>query len=157
MNSLMRFFAMLSLSISIFFGCAKPTYLNQHEDDNVQNFQNEAQATCTKTFDQSKYCLIWKWEVQPTETEMASIVFKIYRLSLYDQTPIEINLADNPEVVLWMPSMGHGSSSTEVEKLETGTYRAVKLSFFMPGEWQIKFQLKSDNVVQDEAIVDFTL
>jgi hypothetical protein len=63
----------------------------------------------------------------------------------------------SPSVVLWMPSMGHGSSPVTVTRLDIGTYLANEVFFIMPGEWQIKFQLKRADEVIDEAIVDIVL
>ncbi len=62
------------------------------------------------------------------------------------------------KVVLFMPSMGHGAPATKIEKLAQGTYRVNKASFFMPGDWEVRVQLRGDtNLVYDQASVALTV
>ena len=68
-----------------------------------------------------------------------------------------IEIEDKVSVVLWMPSMGHGSTPTVVQRLDVGTYRASEVFFIMPGEWDLKFQLKTGSEVTDEALVQIVL
>lgn len=83
-------------------------------------------------------------------------MFKFYRLNTYDSSSVEIDAASVPEAVLWMPSMGHGSTPTAVTRLDVGTYRASNVFFIMPGEWEIKFQVKDGVTLKDEAVVSLT-
>ena len=88
---------------------------------------------------------------------MGSLVFRTYRANNYDRSPVMTDPALAPAVVLWMPEMGHGSSPTSISHLDTGTYRASDVFFVMPGHWQIKFQLKNGNTVEDELVVSITI
>jgi hypothetical protein len=61
-------------------------------------------------------------------------------------SPTAIN--DNVEVVLWMPSMGHGSAPTQVEQaLDAngnpilGTLNVRKVYFIMSGDWEVRVTL----------------
>lgn len=49
------------------------------------------------------------------------------------------------KVVLFMPSMGHGSAPTFVEPARdaSGAYRVSRLYFTMPGAWEVRVVLKS--------------
>ena len=144
--------------IHLFFSCAQPKYIQKTDDTNSAPSYQKNKADCNVQLKNSKLCLSWLWELKPTETEMGSFVFKIYKLNNYDQTAIMMENGDKVEVVLWMPSMGHGSSPTTVEKLDVGTYRTHDVFFTMPGEWQIKFQFKNlNNELTDEAIVDIQI
>lgn len=84
---------------------------------------------------------------------MGNLIFKTYRLNLLDQTPIEVDLFATPQVVLWMPSMGHGSTPTQTAWADQGTYRTTNVFFTMPGDWEIRFQVKNGSEVVDETRV----
>lgn len=99
---------------------------------------------------------MWQWELMPTSTQVGSIIFKVVRANALDDSPMPVDLNSTPALVLWMPSMGHGSSPTTVEQVDTGSFRAKNVFFIMPGEWEIKFQIKEGNTVQDEAVVTLT-
>ena len=148
--------AVWRFSIFIAFGCAQPKYVNADQSGTPQLAGKENKALCQNQFQNSGYCLDWSWENKPTSSEMGSFVFKVYHLNAFDQTPIEVDLASAPQVVLWMPAMGHGSSPTKVDRLDTGTYRVSNVFFVMPGEWEMKFQVKDGASVLDEAIIQFT-
>lgn len=52
-------------------------------------------------------------------------------------------------VTLWMPSMGHGSAPTKIERLldsqgkaVKGTYLVSNMYFVMPGDWDIRVSVK---------------
>ena len=51
------------------------------------------------------------------------------------------------KIVLWMPSMGHGSSPVTVEKMgqEPGVYTAKDIFFSMGGIWDVRFVLTYNN------------
>jgi YtkA-like len=53
-------------------------------------------------------------------------------------------------IVPWMPTMGHGSSAIPVVQPEGGgVYVARDVSLFMPGTWQLRTNLTTD----DDAVV----
>lgn len=60
-------------------------------------------------------------------------------------------------VMLWMPSMGHGSVPVKIKKIADGEYEISDVQFIMPGKWEIKFQLKDGNQVFDETVVSLTI
>ncbi|MBN8542499.1 MAG: FixH family protein [Deltaproteobacteria bacterium] len=60
----------------------------------------------------------------------------------------ETELTDNVDVVLWMPSMGHGSAPTQVERavdangnILTGVFNVRNVFFIMGGEWEVRVTL----------------
>ncbi len=55
-------------------------------------------------------------------------------------------------VQLWMPSMGHGSSPVRPVLKEEGVYSAPRVFFLMPGDWDIRVQLKKGRSVVEQAI-----
>lgn len=142
----------LTLVAILISGCAEPKYVNAVSDNNSQNTgQEAATGVCETAFSSSGLCLVWYWEVKPTSQASGSLIFKTYRLNILDQTPVEIDLAQIPQVILWMPSMGHGSTPTATTRIDIGTYRASNVFFVMPGEWEIRFQVKTGNEIKDAA------
>lgn len=102
-------------------------------------------------------CLVWYWENKPTSRQPGTLIFKLYRLNAFDQTPMPMDPKFPPEVILWMPSMGHGSVPTQTQRLDMGTYRASNVFFIMPGEWEIRFQTKENNIVIDGVTVAISI
>ncbi len=56
------------------------------------------------------------------------------------------------EVVLWMPSMGHGSAPTKIDPVANdqgqavpGAYLVSRMYFVMPGDWDIRVNLTHRN------------
>lgn len=146
----MRFIIFTSLAI-LLFGCAQPKYINVVSDSGQQNMGEEASDACLQQFTKSNLCLVWKWENKPTSQSYGSFIFKTYRLNLLDQTPLEVDLIAQPEVILWMPSMGHGSTPTITTRVDVGSYRVTNVFFTMPGEWELRLQVKNGTEVLDEA------
>jgi hypothetical protein len=53
--------------------------------------------------------------------------------------------------------MGHGSRPTKTEKSSEGRYRTSNIFFVMPGEWEIRFQLKENKETIDEFKLKTTI
>lgn len=143
----------LALLVTGLFGCAKPRYETAQPTSSGNTSQIQKVTDCEIRFQNSSYCLLWQWEKNPTSAQVGSLIFKVVRANALDDSPIPVDLTSVPALALWMPSMGHGSSPTSVEKIDTGSYRAKNVFFIMPGEWELKFQLKDGNTVQDETVV----
>lgn len=153
-----RFFYIATLLLLC--SCAEPKYESPSSPQNGNlglGSQEQKASDCQVRFKASGYCLAWKWEELPTTTKAGSLVFKVYRGNAYDDTPVETDFLVLPSLVLWMPSMGHGSSPTTLTKLDIGTYRVTNVFFIMPGEWEMQFQVKDGANLLDEAIVPITL
>lgn len=115
-----------------------------------------AAPACEIQFSVSGLCVEWQWEQSPTASQPGSLQFRIYQLA-NDGTETAPDLSLLPAVVLWMPSMGHGSTPVAVEKVTGSEYRGSNVFFIMPGAWEIKFQFKNGDVVEDEAVVALTI
>ena len=133
--------------------CAQPKYVHDSTVSNQTSYAQESKADCQISFVNSKLCLTWFWEKKPTSTQMGSFIFKTYRLNVLDQTPIEVDLVSTPQVILWMPSMGHGSTPTQTTRIDQGTYRTSNVFFIMPGDWEIRFHVKNGTELVDEASI----
>lgn len=153
--------ALIAVALLFVTACAQPKYettgkTNPSGTDDPSN-RDQKVSDCEIKFRSSHYCLSWKWEKVPTSKDFGSLVFKVYRGNIYDDTPVLADLPSQPSVMLWMQSMGHGSSPTNVSRLDIGTYRAANVFFIMPGDWEFHFQVKDGANVLDEAVVNITI
>lgn len=140
----------------VFAGCAQAKYEQVGNALPTNTSQSEKVTFCKSRFLNSGYCLLWHWEKKPTSSQAGSLIFKIVRANALDDSPVPVDQNWLPILVLWMPSMGHGSTPTSVQRVDVGSYRATNVFFIMPGEWELKFQLKDANKVHDEVAVDLT-
>lgn len=142
-------FALLLATLPV--ACANPRYADEAEATR----QPARQGGCDARFRTGGQCVAIEWEKIPTDEEAGSFLFRLSR-DLPDGGREPVDLAPL-KVVLWMPSMGHGSSPTTVQRLGPGSYRASSVFFSMPGEWEIRFQLREGQNVVDQAIVPYSL
>lgn len=155
---LMTVTATFALAIGA-LGCAKANYQSAPAADSGEKGRS---APCELKFAKSGDCVEITWKEKPTETKAGAFVFKISHATTSDQSAVPMDPETAASVVLWMPAMGHGSTPVTVTKLEDGadpaaSFLASEVRFIMPGEWQIKFQIKQANEVIDEAVLDYTL
>lgn len=137
--------SIICVSILALTNCARPKYVEETTSNQPPIAKIEGAAECSNQFSESKYCLSWYWENKPTSKQSGSLIFKVYRLNQFDKTAVPVDFKQTPDVVLWMPSMGHGSAPTQTTRLDVGTYRASNVFFIMPGDWEIRFSVKDEN------------
>ncbi len=135
----------------LFVACAQPRYENIIADTNSSNPTSEKFSDCNLRFKKLDYCVVWAWEQKPVGRGTGALIFKILRANLLDQSSMPAEIKD-AAVVLWMPSMDHGSTRVKVNKVDTGSFRATNVRFVMDGEWEIQFQIKDGNKVEDTAV-----
>lgn len=131
------------------FSCAKPNYV----DDQTQKIERVTQ-NCKLIFKKENLCIEMDWESFPTESEFGSFL-----LRFTDVNDRDLLISPDHElgIILWMPSMGHGSSPVTLREIEEGIYRASDVFFIMSGAWDIRFQLKDGERIVEEAIQKITL
>ncbi len=147
-------YPLLLLAITFLSACAKPNYLSASGPGG--GTQEQKLSTCQAHF-ASGHCAAFDWETAPGGGGVASFLFKTFRINAGDGSPLEVDFAGAVEVVLWMPSMGHGSSPVTVVQLDVGTYRASNVFFIMKGDWEIRIQVKDGNEIKDQAIIPISL
>lgn len=84
----------------------------------------------------------------------------IMNLRLFDlRTGMEKDFEGEVQVVLWMPSMNHGSAPTSVEpvrdvsgKVLLGQYLVRQIYFTMGGDWEVRVLLKNHLGIEMKAI-----
>jgi hypothetical protein len=117
--------------------CAKPRYV-----DGVNSTINNIGIACEIYFKTEDLCLSTKWEIMPSENSFGKMTFSFYH---QDDSSLFFSPNNQPSILLWMPSMGHGSSPVTISFIEEGLYQASEIFFIMPGAWEIRFQLKDGN------------
>jgi hypothetical protein len=67
-------------------------------------------------------------------------------------------------VVLWMPSMNHGSAPTQIQRavdqqgnIIPGTFDVRNMYFLMPGDWEVRFTLKNENISDEIQVWAFSI
>lgn len=104
-------------------------------------------APCEMFFKTENLCLEQKWEVQPTKNTVGKM-----SLTFKDPQGRIISPVNNPFVLLWMSSMGHGSTPVTINQIEDGIYSVTNVKFIMGGPWEIHYQLKDGKTVVEEII-----
>lgn len=130
-------------------------------------FGNQAQAVaevqkCDLSFKKTGICGQIVWTKKPEKVEMPTEKdFSEFNLILSKKTPIK-DLT--PKVILFMPSMGHGSRPTQVTRSQEGAeaaaqevYKVTQVYFTMPGEWEIQVELLHGKKRVDRAVFKYEL
>ncbi|MBL7687617.1 MAG: FixH family protein [Bdellovibrionaceae bacterium] len=130
----------LLIGFFLFCACARPVYLENPTGQTNAGAQEKSKCTT---------CVQMLWEQRPTETTFGSFIFSF--VDSDTRASIVPPKADSIKVVLWMPSMGHGSSPVTVEKLSDGVFRASRVFFSMGGDWDVRFQLFTNGEKTDET------
>lgn len=80
------------------------------------------------------------------------------------QTHQVTEVTDQVKVALWMPSMGHGSSPTRVERavdadgnVVPGTFTVRNVFFIMAGEWEVRVTLTNASGNKETKSFEVTL
>lgn len=133
--------------------CAEPQYVSEAVSPQSVDKAGSGVYNCEAQFKNFDGCVTWAWEKEPNSKEYGRMQVKIFRPNRLDGSSLLIEPDAELDLILWMPSMGHGSVPTRTEKVDIGSYRIHNLFFVMPGEWEMKFQLKREGKLVDEALV----
>lgn len=146
----------IGFALAFLVACAEPKYIKEAPSDVISEWTTDdsgAGKDCQIFFERSKHCLDWAWVTVPTEKDMGSLIFKVHRPNQLDGSPVVVDVGTDVRVILWMPSMAHGSVPTQVEQKDLGSFIVHNVFFIMPGDWEIRFHIYKDNKVVDEAVV----
>jgi hypothetical protein len=130
--------------------CAEPKYAQPKPA--MTEKQNS--LSCDVRF-QNDVCGHLQWVTEPTTDDFGSFLLQVFNGNPTDGSDVLTDLKGELSVILWMPSMGHGSSPVTVSKVDVGTYKINKVFFSMKGEWEIRFILKLNNEINEQFIYNF--
>lgn len=149
-------------------GCARPKYQGAEPVPSPTPAQDGAKdgepvkkpgadpvAECKLKLDALKLCVDLKWEKKPSSTKEEGIA--ILKFFEEKDSATLITPEGDPQFVLFMPSMGHGSKPTAVVKQNDKSYRVEKIFFIMEGEWEIHIKVTRGKTTSDEVVVKFSL
>jgi hypothetical protein len=108
-----------------------------------------ANAPCAMHFKTEDLCLTVNWEAGPARNVRGSAILTFTDSKDTDRMVVPKHA---PFIMLWMPSMNHGSTPVTMTDLGGGRYRASNVSFIMGGPWDIRYQLKNGPKVVEELI-----
>ena len=128
-----------------------PLFSHYNADDMNPGGNKVATVSCPLSFSKSKLCGSIEWVTGPSEEE------SVFTLKFWDSNEGSskgpyLDPAHRVFVQLWMTSMGHGSSPVAIQKTTQGIYAVTKVFFIMPGEWDVRVQLKDGNVVFEQTV-----
>jgi hypothetical protein len=116
--------------------------------------EKQNSLSCDVRF-QNDVCGHLQWVTEPTTDDFGSFLLQVFNGNPTDGSDVLTDLKGELSVILWMPSMGHGSSPVTVSKVDVGTYKINKVFFSMKGEWEIRFILKLNNEINEQFIYNF--
>lgn len=128
--------------------CARPDYLTESDLTPVAK---------THTLPRQHLYFSMEWSQGPRTPEVSEFILRFWP---ENTTPTDSSLVDpqgDLNVILWMPSMGHGSVPVKVERLSAGVYRVSNVYFIMPGDWEVQVYIKNGNQVLDQNFVSLIL
>lgn len=109
-------------------------------------------SSCDMYFKSEKLCLEQKWDIMPSKTTVGKMT-----LTFKDDQGRSISPVKNPFVLLWMPTMGHGSTPVTITLIEDGVYSVTNVKFIMGGPWDIRYQLKDGQTVVEEIVQQISI
>lgn len=111
-------------------GCANPKYLGD-----IHHLPQGSDSTpCAQKI--ADICTDITWSQGPTSQGESR--FQI-------QFDSELSEATTLEVILWMPSMNHGSAPVTVKRSSPSSFEATRVFFIMPGDWEVRIALKDSS------------
>jgi len=142
----LKFFVLLFITLLFFVSCGKSP-LQLEKKTMESSGENNIEVTKKfKTLDQTIE-LFW---LRPRNTLEAGRFLLISK-----KNKVAYDLPENFKIILWMPSMGHGSSPVLINKIGTGVYDVSEVYFIMDKDWQIKVQLIEGANILEEVNFDY--
>lgn len=134
---------------------SQPTNTSPAEPSQPAN-EKPQENICQVFLSKAQICLHIKWIQKPNSQTQASFLLSFTHGKTNQPIPLDVfqNLAQNLKIILWMPSMGHGSVPVIIKKNSDSSFLTVeRVYFIMPGDWEIRFQLKENENIVDETSI----
>ncbi|WP_413557373.1 FixH family protein [Bdellovibrio sp. HCB209] len=132
--------------------CARPDYI----DPKIASQNQQPTTSCTLELANSELCASVEWTTGPQSPQESEFILKFWKNTDTPQGPY-LDPSSTLSVILWMPSMGHGSSPVTIEKIQDGVYRVRRVFFIMPGDWEVRVFLKNGTTTVGQATVSLLL
>ena len=132
--------ALLLLFFSV--NCARPNYISDEEFKPVQ--KPEEQTASSPEFPSLKIRAQLSWSQPPTSQGAQDFILDLEG---------NVSEFDSVAIILWMPSMGHGSAPVKIERISDHQYHVRNVYFIMPGDWEVRMVLKKDKQPVDQLYI----
>ncbi len=149
----MTTFLLMALGLT---GCGK----SSSDAESAATTTNTTTAVCSNDARVTAYADHMKFKGSTWSVELLSADPSPPGLQLNTWTFQVLDAQNNPvtgatvALVPWMPDHGHGPSVNPVVTASGSTYTVNNIDFFMPGVWQLTFNITNGGV-KDEAVIDF--
>ncbi len=137
----------LLLGFLFLTACARPDYINPVSKKSAQGQTDK----CALKLANSQLCSSIQWTSGPQTPAESEFILKFWNETSASENGPYVDPSSTLSVILWMPSMGHGSSPVKIDKIETGVYRVHRVFFIMPGDWEVRVFLKNGPTIVDQA------
>lgn len=148
-----NFFSLVSSLCFVFLAtaCARPDYISRDE-------LNPSQADdCALTFTNSQLCLTVTWLNGPTVSGSSDFEVRFWDKNTGNKNGPYVNPPGTLGVLLWMPSMSHGSAPVTITPLAPGEFKVTNVYFIMPKDWEVRFSLENNGQVTDQDALELIL
>ena len=135
---------LIFLFFILFTGCGDSPFLS---DESQPVVRGDHLLDSDLSFAQSEIRIKVFWRVGPLIGDESQLL-----LVLHDKNGRPASVKGKLDLMLWMPTMGHGSFPVKVSEIGMGIYEAKDVFFTMPGLWDIHFQIKelgTDQIIED--------
>lgn len=162
MESKMSLQTSLALMAVFLSSCISPLLEHVEADESVPPAPVEKARDCELDFSKAGFCASWSWDQRPGDDHgdevTGSAVLRFWKKGEGSPFGPYMDPEGTVAVKLWMPAMGHGSSPVTVRPQSDaagsripGVFTASRIFFSMPGEWEIRVQLKNGTQIVDQA------
>lgn len=106
---------------------------------------------CELEFPQAGLCASFEWGGELTSEDDMTATIKFWSRADGSAAGPYRDADGEVAVQLWMPDMNHGSRKVTVQAQGEGIYSATRISFSMPGKWEVRLQIKKNGHVHEQA------
>jgi hypothetical protein len=145
------------LALVVLSGCGVSPLLNHVDADALEREREGVSDPCPLRFPGAGLCASLTWEVEPGD-QYGEFLLRFWNEAQATAAGPYVDPTLTVAAQLWMPSMNHGSRpAILVTRLDAGVYRATRANFSMPGDWEIRVQLKNGTSVVEQAVFEYEL
>lgn len=110
-------------------------------------------AACPIAFPKSGLCASLAWDGEIAGDDENSFTLKFWDKTSGSAAGPYKDAPGDVAAMLWMPSMGHGSAPVIVTPQGSGVYLGTRVLFVMPGEWDLRLQIKKNSQLFEQAVL----
>ncbi len=148
-----KLFCLVSLLVLLLTtACARPDYISKEELNPSQQ-----PGDCPLVFTSTQICFAVTWLRGPTISGSSDFELRFWDKNTGTKNGPYINPPGTLGILLWMPSMSHGSAPVTITPLAIGEFKVTNVYFVMPKDWEVQFSLENGGQVTDQAALGLIL